>query len=438
MSQSIPAFLPEAVLLTAVVFGPLAFGAVETWSVAVLESLLILAALLCAARGLSVRRHPAYRTFLPAVGVLLVIGLAQVLNPHSAAMRASPLPFSAAGLETGRALLLWTSYAALLLAAPQILSTRAARSRFLWTVFGLGAVVAVIGLMQRGQGNAAYYGLRPIRHGNPFGPYTNYDHAASMLVLAAFSGLGLALSRWPLLRSIEQVGKLVEAWMLQLLIVFFLGVILYAIAYIRSRGAIHGMAFGAALVSAGAVLRFSQGKARAAAGALLVVTSVIYGVLMVRNKVMIGFERDASSTLFRLSLFKNSAEIAEDFPVFGTGLASYDAVFPAYENRGLVENRVDHVHNDWLELLIQTGITGFAAYVIGLTALYAAAVRGWFESRSFESRCLTAAALAATLSFCFHGMVDFSFQIPANAVLFLTLLICASASAQTDLEPAVA
>ena len=71
--------LPEAVLLGAVIFGPLAFGATEFWSVSILEGLLFALAVLCATRGVFKWDHPIYKTVLPAVlvpcGVLVLAGL---------------------------------------------------------------------------------------------------------------------------------------------------------------------------------------------------------------------------------------------------------------------------------------------------------------------------------------------------------------------------
>lgn len=440
MTASIPRLLPEVVLLGAVVFGPLAFGATETWSLVILEGMLFILAFLCFVRGSIYWRNPIYRTVLPAVGVILVIGLSQYLYVRPAATPIDILPFTVGKEATGRALILWSAYAALLFGAPQIFVSRASQKRFLWTVFLLGASIAVIGLIQRGQGNVAYYGLRQIRTGIPFGPYTNYDHAASMLVLSLFAGIGIWCSRIPGAIRVEQIGARIEAWAIQFMVAFFVAIIFYSICHIRSRGAIHAMALSSAIVILVSVFRFARGWTRLVGGALLIVAVAVYAGSMNRNRAMIGFEKSSSSTLFRLALYGNSFEIAKDFPLFGSGLASYAKVYPIYQDYNILEKRyeADHVHNDWLELLIQTGSVGLAAYSLAMIALYVIVFRGWFSEKSFERRCLIGGCLAATLSFCFHGLVDFSFQIPANAVLFLSLLIfMASVSATQDCDEAV-
>ena len=86
------------------------------------------------------------------------------------------------------AVILWSAYAALLWCVPQVLTGRPALRCLAWTIFIVGAVVAIVGI-------SAYYGLRPVRHGDPFGPYTNYNHAASIMVMSLFAGLGLFFAR---------------------------------------------------------------------------------------------------------------------------------------------------------------------------------------------------------------------------------------------------
>lgn len=432
MGRSIPPLLLEIVMLGAVVFGPLAFGATEFWSVTILEAMLFALAALCAARGVSNWNHPVYKTLLPAVLLLVSIGVVQYANPRSASAPTGFLPFTVDKAATGRALLLWSAYAAMLFSVPQIFASRASQRRFIWTVFLLGSAIAVIGLMQRGQGNTAYYGLRLIRNGNPFGPYTNYDHAASMLVLALFAGAGIWLSRLESLRRIEHPGRRIEAWTIMVLIAFFLGIILYAIVFIRSRGAIHSMALSATAVGAFALWRFTVRKTRLIGGLLLFAAVATYAVYMSRHRAMIGFEATLPMTPYRLALYANSLEIARDFPLFGTGLATFMRIFPVYQDYKMFEGLFDHVHNDWVELLIQAGWTGFLAYVGAILAAFFIAVKGWLTNPSVERRCLGGACLGAALAFSFHGFADFSFQTPANGVLFLIFLTCAASTAQSD------
>ncbi|MDE2509724.1 MAG: hypothetical protein KGL74_01260, partial [Elusimicrobia bacterium] len=240
MRPRAPSWLPEALLLSAVVFGPLAFGAVEVWSRALLQMDLFLLLGACALRGAPLPNSPVYKTLLPAFLVVWAAAAVQWWAPHSSIGPASLLPFTASARATGRDLLLWTAYASLLWSAPQVLASRAALRRFVWTLFLLGAFIAVVGIIQRGQGNTAFYGLRPVRQGFPFGPYPNRDHAASMMVMAALAGLGLLLSRWPEFkaRGGERLADFVAS---QAAAFFLLGIVLFGIISSLSRGAFNSL-----------------------------------------------------------------------------------------------------------------------------------------------------------------------------------------------------
>ena len=57
----------------------------------------------------------------------------------------------------------------------------------------------------------------------------------------------------------------------------------------------------------------------------------------------------------RVSIYRDTLHIVRDHPWTGTGLGTLETVFPRYESHydGLV---VDHAHNDYLELLAETGL----------------------------------------------------------------------------------
>ncbi len=56
-------------------------------------------------------------------------------------------------------------------------------------------------------------------------------------------------------------------------------------------------------------------------------------------------------------MFRGAAHIFEDHPVKGAGLGALVAVYPRYET--LYDGKlVDHVHNDYMEMLAETGVLG--------------------------------------------------------------------------------
>jgi tetratricopeptide (TPR) repeat protein len=110
-----------------------------------------------------------------------------------------------------------------------------------------------------------------------------------------------------------------------------------------------------------------------------------------------------------------------DYPLLGTGLGTYVASFRRHKptlDAGLVE----HTHNDYLELLAETGAAGFLIVAGGL---------GWCGWRTFtrgvarhdpEIRGLVFGGLAGVVAMGVHSLVDFNLHIPANALTFAVIL----------------
>lgn len=423
-----PSWLAEALFLFALVFGPLAFGAVEPWSRGILLVALYLLPIACGWTGRYQSGGTVRLLFLPSVGVVF-LGVLQWLNPHPANLAASWAPFTVSTALTGQAVLLWGGYACLLATAPSILADRAAARRFGWTLLGLGVFVAIVGVIQRGFGNTAYYGLRNIHPGyQAFGPYTNRDHAASMLGMCACVGLGAASTRLLSFHGEARVGRLGDLAAIQALLYAAAGTIIFGLVQTRSRGALLSLA--AALFITGVVSsRFlPTGRMRwSSRGVLLLILGGFLSFLWVHPDWLGGLlVSPGNSVAYRLSMDRTGWQMFLDFPIFGTGLGAVISAFAPYKE-ALIDGVVDHVHNDWLEFLIQMGGVGFSFCAIAAGVLARGILRSWFSEPSRETRLYRAGAIAAATFFLIQAFVEFSFQIPANAIIFLSVVSLLSA-----------
>jgi O-antigen ligase len=89
---------------------------------------------------------------------------------------------------------------------------------------------------------------------------------------------------------------------------------------------------------------------------------------------------------------------------------------------------VNQAHNDYLQLLVETGLAGFgiALWFVVLTFRRARAkLENWTET---ANGTLTVAALLGCVGILVHGFLDFNLQIPANAALFYVLCAIAAAA----------
>jgi O-antigen ligase len=122
----------------------------------------------------------------------------------------------------------------------------------------------------------------------------------------------------------------------------------------------------------------------------------------------------------RVSMFRDTWQIFLHHPWAGTGLGTLETVYPRYESHygGLV---VDHAHNDYLELLADTGLVGGVCVLAFIALLFQRALSNLRSAKNLVSRSFYAGALVACTGLLVHSLVDFNMHIPANALLFLLL-----------------
>lgn len=421
MTWRIPNLLPEIFLTGAILFGPLAFGAVEPWSLAALSMLIFATLFFCALRGLPDLSLPIYRTLLPAVLILLLIGLIQSFNPRSILGPATLMPFTVSAYATSRALMLWAMYAAVIWCVPQVFTDLSSVRRLMAVVFGLGCVIAIIGIIQMSQNRLMIYGLRAVPYGyEPFGPYYNRDHAASMLSMAAFCGVGLF---WDGFFGDENKRERANAFnfaAVQSMMLFGIGIILIGVLCTVSRGAL-GAVLIAGFILGVAALRSAKHRFGWFG---LAVTCVVIAIVSSPIATRLTGSYIEASAAFRISIYRASLELFHDFAWFGSGLGAFQQAYYPYQPKA-IEGVVEHAHSDWLEILLQVGILGLSAYLLGLGRFLFRIVSTLLNPSRHSVLGLSCGVGAAVLAFLLHGLIDFSFQIPANAVLFFMLLAVA-------------
>ena len=96
----------------------------------------------------------------------------------------------------------------------------------------------------------------------------------------------------------------------------------------------------------------------------------------------------------RNSMARAAKNIFVDYPVKGVGLGALASVYPRYENTydGLI---VEHVHNDYLEGLAETGVAGGLCGLAFLWLLFGQSRTSFTASQGYFSRGLALSAIAA-------------------------------------------
>src|SRR5262249_52683407 len=120
----------------------------------------------------------------------------------------------------------------------------------------------------------------------------------------------------------------------------------------------------------------------------------------------------------RASMRHDTWRIFLDHPVTGTGLGTLPTVFPAYES--LYDGKfVNHAHNDYLEVLSETGAVGGACGAVFIGMLLFVSLRQLLQRDQPFAAALHLSGLVACVGLLVHSFVDFNLHIPSNALLFL-------------------
>ncbi len=127
------------------------------------------------------------------------------------------------------------------------------------------------------------------------------------------------------------------------------------------------------------------------AGLLSVVVILMIAVPDLRERAASIIEPGKNQT--RLNLWKTSLVIAGEFPVFGVGEDNFDFVFATYRVEGYYDTAT-HPHNDYLNILVSSGVPGLLAFL----ALWVIVLRTGFRTVSETAdRHLKGIALGASL-----------------------------------------
>jgi O-antigen ligase len=394
-----------------VAFAVLAHGAVEPWSEAVLE---VGAAALLFVWVVRAFTDGEFKIIWnPLLGPLLVLWLV-----------------AASQLATGRTayafvtrieLLKYTALLALFFLCVQAYRTLEHWRGFVWFLLILGFCVSVFAILQHFTFNGKLYWMREIRYaGIPFGPYVNRNHFAGLVELLIPLGLAILILRAERRDQLPLVA---------LFTLFPIGALFLS----ASRGGIMSLFAEIGLLAILILFRRRESKELVAAGLVVVLAIALVSWLGVGRAI----ERFASykslevSEGRRVGMLRGTWRIFLDHPVIGTGFGTLQEVFPPYETvyDGLI---VNHSHNDYAELLSDTGVVGG---LCGLTFLVLLAWIGW-KNLTAERNAMRLAFHVGALVACFgllvHAIVDFNFHIPSNALVFLLLAGLATSQAPSS------
>jgi len=377
-------------------FGILAFGAVQEWSTFAFETgaailFLIWAGKQIVSRQVGLSKNTLYLPSLLFFGLLL----AQL------ALRTSAYPY-----VTKYELLQYASYGIVLLITAECVVKEEARKIFALALIIFGAAYAFYALAQQLTSQGKFFWLfTPRFSGAIYGSYVNHNH---------YAGLMEMLVPFPLVVS---MGHLLKRE--QRALVAFCSVLMASTIFLSgSRGGM--LSFTVEIVVFAALTLIQKGNIRVAAGMATVFALVLSFLFFVGKGRVLGRLGDLDPSI-RSDITKDCLRMFLHRPVLGWGLGTFPTVYPSF--RSFYTNLfVNEAHNDYAQLLVETGLVGFVLMLWFISCVYRSGLPR--SSRRWEFNWDGAVSLAALLGctgLLAHSFVDFNLQIPANAAIFYSL-----------------
>jgi O-antigen ligase len=276
-------------------------------------------------------------------------------------------------------------------------------------LIGGTAAAILLGYVQviTGQfGSSAWYMYDETNLGSAVGFFANRNHMGTLLLIAFPFVVALTLGKdWENARSASSMKILGAA-----------GIILILLG-LASNGSLAALILAVPVMAASAALlpalrRFSSALLLLS-GVALLGSLVVLANSPVQAKLM---GENTGSIVGRWELWNGTTGIVRDTLPLGTGIGTFQRVYGLGEEPAQVSSTyVNHAHNDYLEVIAETGVLG----VLLLMAFF-----GWWlkqalsAARTAMQNKLAVAAAIASGAVLAHSLVDYPLRTTALATIF--------------------
>lgn len=437
--HTLPSRFAFLVICVAIVLSALAYGTVHYWALGLfnLGGLTILLLWVLDSWRLGNFRISRNLLQLPLLAVVL-LGLVQLLPVREVSSGAigslSTLSFDP---YSTRLVLVQLSTLLIYFAATLVFVDTPHRLRLLVrTIMVFGFFLAILGLTQSFTSPTRVYWIRELNQSTAFGPFINRHHFAGYMELTIALPLGLLFAG-----SVDKEKRIIY--------LFIAGLMGVALVMTASRGGIVSLVAEILfLVIVTGIWRKPSERRRHRASRLkqiagrigmtaALLVGLFLGVVLLGGEFSINRFIDSVNTddptTGRAHFWSVTLDIIKEHPYLGTGLGAFGVVYTRYDTRnGLY--RLEQAHNDYLQVLSDTGIVG------GVLAFSFVALLFWkalSRARSHDDfrRGVALAALSGCFAVLVHSFFDFTLHTTSNALLFLVLAALATLNGRVEDAP---
>ena len=389
-------------------FCPLAFGTVDAWGLFILQAtstVLLVDWALDQIRSsrVSILWSPLFPPMVAFAGLMCIQLLAGV---------------SAYWHATFSQLLLYVSYGILCFLLVQTFA-RSREVRTLGTSLAIyGSAVALFAVLQNLSAPTKLYWLRTPRFGGwIYGPYVNHNH---------YAGLMEMLIPVPLVFAFSRFGNQRERWIAASAAAFMAATIFLS----GSRGGMIAFTVEIAIFLALVFRERQKQNIGILLGAFLLISLAMIAwtgghEVKARIATLAADKHSDLAADIRLRIDRDILRMVRQRPALGWGQGTFADVYPRFRSF-YMDSVVNHAHNDFLQVMAETGIIGIGIMIWFLVVTLRHALRKSSKWTSNLNGAVSVVAILGISGILVHSLVDFNMQVPANAALFYSLCTVAA------------
>lgn len=217
------------------------------------------------------------------------------------------------------------------------------------------------------------------------------------------------------------------SWVIRIIILYSSVPMIIALGLTLSRGSWIAMAFALFAIT---ILALRVGKIKRWIPVsfflfiLLAAGAYIYTNKNFSQRLAEGFDTQTlmvNKEYCRIQLFLDALKISKDYPLFGTGPATFLYEHPRYQSATYPSLAV-FTHNDYANTLADYGIIGLLLALLFVIAASIKLSRNPKITEQWHDRVFLSIAASVMSALIIHSFLDFNLHIPANALIFFALI----------------
>ena len=153
-------------------------------------------------------------------------------------------------------------------------------------------------------------------------------------------------------------------------------------------------------------------------------------VITVTQRAISTFDEKDPSINTRLLIWGATLDMIKDKPLFGSGIGTFKMNYLDYQ-ADFLQNNPDYIkfsgkaaeaHNEYLQILAELGIPGFAFFLLIIFVFYSLALKYLKKKHNNQDKIIVFGLLMGITSFLIHSLFTFPYHVPVLGSSFFILL----------------